>query len=363
MDTFTGTDKLADLATMVDNSFMFTVGGLMMVSTIFASYPLASGNQLEDSSRANLAVWFILFGGLASVITMLIGGFTEIAVSDSGVEDAVASSLGFYLTASALFYLVPIASIMAILVLIRTGNSSNKIEEIGQEITDIDVYVLGQGTTTIQQLLGRGVGVTTQIVVGESEETDGGSTVIGVNAELHNDEITEFPEEEIVEEEEAEEDKGPAKELVMLLDYLKSSDKTVFDFFRSIDLDSSGEIDSFEFQQALKNSNVGDFPPWEIDGLVSAIDIDGDGRINLPELDISLARIAAQIYPSDEEEASEEVSEEGEEEAEEQSEESSKPSEADLNKMKKNELIEVAKSLGVSTSGTKKDLIEAILAA
>ena len=61
---------------------------------------------------------------------------------------------------------------MAILVLIRTGNSSNKIEEIGQEITDIDVYVLGQGTTTIQQLLGRGVGVTTQIVVGESEETD-----------------------------------------------------------------------------------------------------------------------------------------------------------------------------------------------
>ena len=31
--------------------------------------------------------------------------------------------------------------------------------------------------------------------------------------------------------------------------------------------------------------------------------------------------------------------------------------------MTKNELIEVAKSLGVSTSGTKKDLIEAILAA
>ena len=122
---------------------------------------------------------------------------------------------------------------------------------------------MGQGTTTIQQLLGRGVGVTTQIIVAESEETDGGSTIIGVNAELHNDEITEFPEEESVEEE-VEEKEGPAKELVMLLDYLKSNDKTVFDFFRSIDLDSSGEIDCFEFQQALKNSNVGDFPPWEI---------------------------------------------------------------------------------------------------
>ena len=376
MDTFTGTDKLANLAIEVDISFMFTVGGLMMVSTIFASYPLASGNQLEDSSKANLAVWFILLGGLASIITMLIGIFTEIAVGESGVEDAVASSAGFYLTASALFYLVPIASIMSILVLIRTGNSSNKLEEIGQEITDIDVYVLGEGTTTIQQLLGRGVGVTTQIIVGESVETDGGSTIIGVNAQLHNDEITEFPEEEVVVEEEPEEHKGPAKELVMLLDYLKSTDKTVFDFFRSIDLDSSGEIDSFEFQQALKNSNVGDFPPWEIDGLVAAIDIDGDGRINLPELDISLARIAAQIYPSDSEDAADdgeapEVEEaiaeseavESEEESSESSESSPVPSKTELNKMKKNELIEVAKSLGVSTSGTKKDLIEAILSA
>ena len=368
MDTFTGTNKLADLSVMVDNSFMFTVGGLMMVSAIFASYPLASGNKLEDSSKANLAVWFILFGGLSSIITMLMGVFTEIAVSESGVEDAVASSSGFYLTASALFYFVPIASIMSILVLIRTSNSSNKMEELGQEITDIDVYVLGQGTTTIQQLLGRGVGVTTQIIVGESEETDGGSTIIGVNAELHNDEITEFPAEEPVEEEEEiEESKGPAKELVMLLDYLKSSDKTVFDFFRSIDLDSSGEIDCFEFQQALKNSNVGDFPPWEIDGLVAAIDIDGDGRINLPELDISLTRIAAQIYPSESKESAEEETA-GEETAEEEVEESpsedaSAPSEAKLKKMKKDELIEMAKSLGVSTSGTKKDLIEAILAA
>ena len=42
------------------------------------------------------------------------------------------------------------------------------------------------------------------------------------------------------------------------------------------------------------------------DGLVAAIDLDGDGRINLPELDIALAKIAAQIYPSESEESEEE---------------------------------------------------------
>lgn len=347
MDTFTGTAKMGDMAEMLDTSFMFTVGGLMMVSTIFTSYPLASGNNLEDSSKANLAVWFLFFGGISSAITMLIGGFTEIAVNQSAVEDVVASSAGFYLTASALFYLVPIASIMAILVLIRTGSSSNKMVEVGHEVTDIDTYTLGGGVTTIQQLLGRGVGITTKIIVGESEENDGGSTIIAVNAELHNDEITEFPEEEL-EVEAVEESKGPAKELVMLLDYLNKTEKTVFEFFRSIDLDSSGEIDSFEFQQALKKSDVGDFPPWEIDGLVSAIDLDGDGKINLPELDISLQKIKAQLLPADEEVEEESIS---------------KPSAGELNKMKKAELVELAKSMGVSTSGTKKDLVEAILGA
>ena len=347
MDTFTGTAKMGDMAEMLDTSFMFTVGGLMMVSTIFTSYPLASGNNLEDSSKANLAVWFLFFGGISSAITMLIGGFTEIAVNQSAVEDVVASSAGFYLTASALFYLVPIASIMAILVLIRTGSSSNKMVEVGHEVTDIDTYTLGGGVTTIQQLLGRGVGITTKIIVGESEENDGGSTIIAVNAELHNDEITEFPEEEL-EVEAVEESKGPAKELVMLLDYLNKTEKTVFEFFRSIDLDSSGEIDSFEFQQALKKSDVGDFPPWEIDGLVSAIDLDGDGKINLPELDISLQKIKAQLLPADEEVEDESIS---------------KPSTGELNKMKKAELVELAKSMGVSTSGTKKDLVEAILGA
>jgi Ca2+-binding EF-hand superfamily protein len=163
---------------------------------------------------------------------------------------------------------------------------------------------------------------------------------------LHNDEIIEFPEEEPVDEAH-EENKGPAKELMMLVDYLKNSGQTVFDFFKSIDLDDSGSIDGFEFQQAMLNSDVCDFPPWEEDELVAAIDLDSDGNINLPELDIALAKIAAAYGSPEPEEVEDEASNE--------------LSKTDLGKLKKAELVSIAKEKGVAATGTKAELVAAIL--
>lgn len=348
MDTFTGTNQMLTMSSTIDNGFMYTVGGLMMLSAIFSSYPLATGNKLSEPSRANMSVWFMMLGGLTATITMLIGDFTSKAVLDSGVEDVVASTSGFYLVAAAMFYLVPMSAILATLVLIRTGTSSQKIAEVGSKISDVETYTLVEGTsTTIQQLLGRGVGVNTTLVIGDATEDEGGSTVIAVSATLHNDEITEFPEEEAALDEATEDSKGPAKELMMLVDYLKSSGQTVFDFFKSIDLDDSGSIDGFEFQQALLNSDVGDFPPWEVDELVAAIDLDRDGNINLPELDIALAKIAA-AYGSPEPEQPE-------------GEASNELSKTDLGKLKKAELVSIAKEKGVAATGTKAELVAAIL--
>lgn len=358
MDTLTGTDKMLTMSTTIDDGFMFTVGGLMMLSAIFSSYPLAAGKKLADSSRGSMAAWFMMFGGLAATITMLIGDFTEKAVIDSGIEDAVASTSGFYLTAAALFYLVAIAVVLSTLVLIRTGTSSQKLTEVASAESDVETYTLVEGTTTtIQQLIGRGVGVNTTLVVGDTVDDEGGSTVIAVSASLYNDEVTEFPEEATEDAVEVD-DKGPDKQLVMLVDYLKKTNQSVFEFFKSIDLDDSGNIDGFEFQQALKTSDVGDYPPWELDGLLSAIDLDNDGKINLPELDIALAQIAAKYAPSEQDESPEEAPNE---EADSENSDVASHTEASLAKLKKAELIEIAKDLGVSTSGTKSDLTSAIL--
>ena len=127
----------------------------------------------------------------------------------------------------------------------------------------------------------------------------------------------------------------------------------------------------FELSNALKVADIADLPPWEIEDLVKIMDINSDGRLNLPELDIALLNIRNTLgiefvpYVEESEEVEEEAEEveepEVEEEAEEVEEEkSSVPSKSELNKMKKAELVDLAKSMGLSSSGTKAVLIERI---
>ena len=175
---------------------------------------------------------------------------------------------------------------------------------------------------------------------------------MAVSASLRNDEVTEFPEEE--EEAVAEEIKGPDKQLVMLADYLNKTGQSVFEFFKSIDLDDSGNID-FELQQALIKSDVGEYHPWEVEALVAAVDLDKDGKLNLPELSIALAQIASNYGTP---------SETGEEATEDSAEETnSEHTEGSLSKLKKAELVAIAEEMGVATTGTKSDLVAAILGA
>ena len=93
-------------------------------------------------------------------------------------------------------------------------------------------------------------------------------------------------EEEIVEE-------GPKfdEDLVKLTKWLCSRGTTAAQFFEWADVDNSGTIDMVEFANALRQAEIANLPPWEIEELVKIMDINEDGRINLPELEIMLMKI------------------------------------------------------------------------
>ena len=140
-------------------------------------------------------------------------------------------------------------------------------------------------------------------------------------------------EEEIVEE-------GPKfdEDLVKLTKWLCSRGTTTAQFFDWADVDNSGSIDMVEFANALRQAEIANLPPWEIEDLVKIMDINEDGRINLPELDIMLLKIQNTLgidfvpyveEETEEEEVSEESAEESEDEVAEEAEAEDSEAEAE----------------------------------
>ena len=113
--------------------------------------------------------------------------------------------------------------------------------------------------------------------------------------------IEEFVDSHHHHHDESHEENHIPKELMMLSDYLASSNQSVFQFFKSMDLDDSGNLEFKEIEQALKSANIKDLPPWNMAKFLAAIDLNKDGKINLPELDIALSSInSSDSHSSDE---------------------------------------------------------------
>ena len=131
---------------------------------------------------------------------------------------------------------------------------------------------------------------------------------------------------------EEEEDVGEQKpvfdeDLVKLTKWLCSRGTTTVQFFEWADVDNSGSIDMLEFANAIRAAEIANLPPWEIEELVKVMDINSDGRINLPELDITLLNIrnalGIEFIPYVEEEVEDEAEEESDEDGAEEETEAS----------------------------------------
>ena len=347
LNVMVGDGSMASAAETVNSSFLYVIGGLFALAALFHSYPLVSGKSLTGAAGA--ASWLVIIGGILSTILFLMSDWSENALIEAGVEDTSASLSGFALTAAFAFYGVVIGFIIAGNCVVKTLVFGNLQPSSAGNQSDISTYNLVEGSTSIRELFGRGVGIDTTLVIGESEEESaGGSTIISVSTELHNDEIDEFP-------------INFDEDLVILTKWLCGRGTTTAQFFAWADVDGSGEVDMFEFSNALRVADIADLPPWDIERLVGVMDINSDGRINLPELDIALLNIrhtlGIEFIPYEEEAAEEEATEEENNDAEETH------SEADLKKMKKAELVDLAKSMDLNSSGTKAVLIERIIQA
>jgi Ca2+-binding EF-hand superfamily protein len=302
----------------------------------------------------------VIIGGVVSTITALMSDWSISALTDGGVEDPASAVSGFGLTAAFTFYGVTIGFLLAGSTMVKTLLFGSPQATGISVSSDISVYNLVEGSTSVRTLLGRGVGMDTTLIIGSSEdESKGGMTIIEVSADLHQDKVDEFP----VEFDE---------NLVTLTRWLCGRGTTTAQFFSWADVDNSGEVDMFEFANALSVADIADLPPWDITKLVEVLDINGDGRLNLPELDIALLNIRNKLgiefiaFEATEEveevEEPAEMVEESEDDTESESEESESEvdDEVDLSKMKKAELVEMAKSMGLPSSGNKAVLIDRI---
>ena len=103
------------------------------------------------------------------------------------------------------------------------------------------------------------------------------------------------------------------EDLVKLTKWLSARGTTTSRFFEWADVDDSGKIDKDEFADALRTAEIANLPPWEIEELVKIMDLNSDGQINLPELDLMVITIrnslGIEFIPYDEKESAEESTE------------------------------------------------------
>ncbi len=360
LDEINGAHNMGGVQATVDHGLLWLVGGLMALAVWGKLFPEVIGRRLSSRSKARWAFWLFLTGGLGSTISMLMADFVSISMTDAGVEDVSSHIGGYYLTSAALFYALVMGTFVAAVNLISTLFSDEVVADAAPVSSGMDSFELQPGSTSIRDLVSKGVGVDTLIIINaaseEDEEED--STEVGVSAALHTDEGVVMPKAEPVKAAPVDALAAFQPELIDLARWLKSSGTTTIDLFMKMDLDSDGTISPFEIREGLASLDIVDLPPWDVEKLVTSMDLDGDGKINIPELDIHMMRILNSLSAEDDgKDSTDEDEEDDDKDSTDEVAENTSLDEASLSSLKKAELVVLAEEKGISSKGNKSDII------
>ncbi|HIF16850.1 MAG TPA: hypothetical protein EYQ85_06325 [Candidatus Poseidoniales archaeon] len=360
LDEINGAHNMGGVQATVDHGLLWLVGGLMALAVWGKLFPEVIGRRLSSRSKARWAFWLFLTGGLGSTISMLMADFVSISMTDAGVEDVSSHIGGYYLTSAALFYALVMGTFVAAVNLISTLFSDEVVADAAPVSSGMDSFELQPGSTSIRDLVSKGVGVDTLIIINaaseEDEEED--STEVGVSAALHTDEGVVMPKAEPVKAAPVDALAAFQPELIDLARWLKSSGTTTIDLFMKMDLDRDGTITPYEIREGLASLDIVDLPPWDVEKLVTSMDLDGDGKINIPELDIHMMRILNSLSAEDDgKDSTDEDEEDDDKDSTDEVAENTSLDEASLSSLKKAELVVLAEEKGISSKGNKSDII------
>ncbi|MAK05017.1 MAG: hypothetical protein CMA03_03915 [Euryarchaeota archaeon] len=331
ISTFGGDASLAGIGASMDHLLLWGVGGLVAFAALNSMLPESMHLENYERTRQRLAFWFVTIGAIGSSLMAVMNNFVNNAVVETGYLATVGAQEDTSVMVAVMFYFITIGTFIAVHQFILTRSRGQPLGTSSVESIGIQKFSLMSGTYTIRGLLGKGLSLDTEIYVNEeAPEEEIGETKIRVSAGLHDTDGVEIPELA-----------DTADDILWeLSDYLKENNLKIFDVFKQLDEDSSMTLTAYEFREGLNKLGLANLPPHEVDRLVTALDINGDGMIDLPELGLAFTKDMMPAKIIEKEVKSEE------------------DKNIDLSKLKKAELVEIAKERGIDSNGTKKDILE-----
>jgi len=329
ISTFGGDASLAGIGASMDHLLLWGVGGLASFAVLSSMLPESMGLENYEKSRQKLAFWFVVIGAIGSSLMSVMTNFVNQAVEETGYLASVKAQQDTNVMIAVMFYFFTIGTFVAAHQFILTRSRGQPLGTSKSKGFGVTQFSLMSGTYTIRGLFGKGLSLDTEILVNEEvPEEELGESKIRVSAGLHDTDGVDISV-----------STDTADDILWeLSDYLKTNNLKIFDIFKQLDEDSSMTLSAFEFREGLNKLGLANLPPHEVERLVSALDLNEDGMIDLPELGLAFTKdmMPAKII----EPKTEDVEE------------------VNLSKLKKSELVDIAKERGIDSSGTKKDILE-----